>query len=303
MRYFGRNIKLIVNNLVISYTDEGLDEAPVIIFIHGFPLNKSMWDKQMEALLVNHRVIAYDIRGHGDSDTGNQDFSIDLFVKDLLAFMDLLKIDKASLCGLSMGGYIALNAVENFPERFEALVLSDTQCLPDSPEAKEKRLKAIENIKQNSVEKYATDSIINLFAPDSFKSKTAETILVKDMIVNTSELSLCNTLLALYNRNETCSKLSKINIPVLIMVGEEDVITPLASAQQMHEKIKDSILYAIDQAGHLSNLENAEEFNNHLKEFFATVYKVQQNTNTIGENSILKELRNKLNMILSFRSI
>ena len=85
MRYFGNNIKTLVNNLVVSYTDEGPDEAPAIIFIHGFPLNKSMWDKQMEALKDNYRVIAYDIRGHGDSDAGNEEFSIDLFVSDLLS--------------------------------------------------------------------------------------------------------------------------------------------------------------------------------------------------------------------------
>src|ERR1035437_1721779 len=105
MRYFGNNIKLFANNLMINYTDQGQDDAPVIIFIHGFPLNKTMWDKQLEYFKEHYRVIAYDIRGHGETEAGTDDFSIELFVNDLIAFMDMLKIEKATLCGLSMGGY------------------------------------------------------------------------------------------------------------------------------------------------------------------------------------------------------
>jgi pimeloyl-ACP methyl ester carboxylesterase len=137
MRYFGNNISMVVNEMVVSYSDLGPDNAPVIIFIHGFPLNKSMWNKQVEVLKDNFRVIAYDIRGHGESDTGNDPFSIDLFVDDLIRFMNALKIHKASLCGLSMGGYIALKAIEDNSERFEALVLCDTTCKTDLPKVKE----------------------------------------------------------------------------------------------------------------------------------------------------------------------
>ncbi len=125
----------------------------------------------MEVLKENYRVIAYDVRGHGNSDAGTEDFSIDLFATDLLNLMDALKIDKAILCGLSMGGYIALNAVENYPDRFDALILSDTTCTADTPEAKEKRMKTIESIRKNGVEKFADESITNLFAPESFVDK------------------------------------------------------------------------------------------------------------------------------------
>ena len=128
MRYIGKDIKLMVNDLMVNYTDLGPDDAPVIIFIHGFPLNKTMWDNQVELLKNEFRVIAYDIRGHGESDAGNDAFSIELLVSDLIGFMDSLRIEKASLCVLSLGGYIALNAVENYPDRFDSLVLCDTTC-------------------------------------------------------------------------------------------------------------------------------------------------------------------------------
>ena len=272
MRELRNNIKIAVNDLSVSYNDEGKTGDPVIIFIHGFPFNKSMWDKQMESLKHGYRVIAYDVRGHGGSDTGTEDFSIELFATDLLNLMDTLKIDKAMLCGLSMGGYIALNAVENYPDRFDALILSDTTCLADTSEAKEKRIKTIENIRKNGVEKFADESIKNLFARESFSTKKNEIAAVREMIVHTEEESLCKTLRAFYERKETCSKLSDIYVPVLIMVGEEDKITPLAAAQLMQEKIKDSLLSIMEHAGHLINIENPLEFNNQLEEFVSTVY-------------------------------
>lgn len=299
MRYFGNNIKTLVNNLVVSYTDEGPDEAPVIIFIHGFPLNKTMWDNQVDALKEDYRVISYDIRGHGDSEAGNEEFSIGLFVSDLLHFMDALKIGKSSLCGLSMGGYIALNAIENHPERFDAVVLSDTHCIADSPEIKEKRMKTIENIQEDGIEKYAEDSVEIFFVPESLLTKEGEIDAVKKMILKTSLQSLYKTLLALYVREATCNKLPEITIPVLFIVGEEDKITPPEASELMHEKIKNSTLHIISHAGHLSNLENPGEFNEQLKTFFAMVYNKPTIRSTNISNSILSQLRYKLNIILS----
>jgi 3-oxoadipate enol-lactonase len=272
MRNLGSNIKVAVNDITISYSDEGTTGDPVIIFIHGFPFNKSMWDNQLKALKENYRVIAYDVRGHGDSDSGTGDFSIDLFAADLLSLMDALKIDKAMLCGLSMGGYIALNAVENYPDRFDALILSDTTCTADTPEVKEKRMKTIESIRNDGVEKFADESIKNFFAPESFSTKKKEIAAVREMIVHTTEESLCKTLRAFYERKETCSRLKDINIPVLIMVGKEDKITPPEAAQMMHEKIEDSVLYIIEHAGHLSSIENPTDFNNQLEKLVSTVY-------------------------------
>jgi len=272
MSYLSNSMIMTVNKLTVSYNFEGQDGAPVIIFIHGFPFNKSMWNLQVKELKDNYRVITYDIRGHGNSGTGDEVFSMDLFVNDLICLMDALKVDKAILCGLSMGGYIALNAIENYPERFNALILSDTQCTADTPEAKEKRIKAIESISKTGVEKYADESIKNLFASESFTLRKEEITDVRGMIVKTSEQSLCNTLNALSVREETCSKLSEIKVPVLIMAGEEDKITPPAAARFMHEKISGSFLKIIENAGHLSNMENPVGFNIQLKKFIASVY-------------------------------
>lgn len=266
--HFSENIhNITVNNISISYIDEGPIHDQTIILIHGFPLNKSMWDKQIEELMHNYRVIAYDIRGHGNSDVGDDDFSIELFVKDLLGLMDKLEIGKAIVCGFSMGGYIALNAIENHPERFNALVLCDTNCTADNSEGKLKRMKTIVSIKEYGLELYAEESIKKLFAPISFLIQLKEITLVRDMIMKTSNQSLFKTLHALANRKATCSKLHEIKVPVHFMVGKEDEITPPEVALSMHEKIKGSTIQVIDHAGHLSNMEKPKEFNNQFIEF------------------------------------
>jgi 3-oxoadipate enol-lactonase len=296
MRYFGKNIKLIVNSLMISYTDAGPDDAPVIIFIHGFPLNKSMWNKQIEALMENYRVIAYDIRGHGDSEMESEQFSIDLFVNDLLSFMDVLKIDKASLCGLSMGGYIALKAIKRNPLRFESLVLADTTCIADQPETIVKRKNAIKSIKEEGVVQYAEESVKSLFAPESLTRKLVEIAAVKEMIISTQDESICQTLHALCVREETCDFLSSIKMPVLVLVGEYDKITPPIAAAFIHKNIAGSKMFIIDHAGHLSNLENPDNFNERLNAFFATVYLKPEIVDPEIYNSFVRKMAKQLNM-------
>ncbi len=267
MRKAGENKRISVNNLKVSYTDLGSEDHHTIVFIHGFPFDKTMWNKQLDALQDNYRVIAYDIRGFGDSYPSASDYSIALFANDLINLLDALKIEKAIVCGLSMGGYIALNAISRFPERFEALILSDTNCIADTPEIKTKRLLAIEQIMENGVEKYVEASLKNFFAAESFMTKVDEIERVKTMMMHTSKTTLCKTLVAMSNRKETASTLGQIKVPVHLLVGNQDIITPLSNAQYMNEQIKDASLSVISEAGHLANIDNPLEFNDQLKKF------------------------------------
>jgi pimeloyl-ACP methyl ester carboxylesterase len=176
-----------------------------------------------------------------------------------------------------MGGYIALNAVENFPKRFGALILCDTNCQADTTEAKEKRMKSVEDIGKYGVEYYANECIKNIFAPESFVTNKEKIAAIKEMIMKTSAQSLCSTLVALSKRKETCANLTNIRIPVLILVGKEDKITPPGTALLMKTNIKGSILNMIEHAAHLSNIENSYEFNGQLRKFISSVYKKQIN--------------------------
>ena len=146
----GSDLKIKIKGRSVCYIDYGKGELP-ILFLHGFPFDKSSWQLQLEALKETNRVLAYDIRGFGKSENGAEKPSIRLFADDLIQFMDALGIKKAIVCGLSMGGYILLNAIFRYANRFEAIVLCDTQCISDSKETKEKRTATILHRKRKLV--------------------------------------------------------------------------------------------------------------------------------------------------------
>ncbi|HJS00153.1 MAG TPA: alpha/beta fold hydrolase [Flavobacterium sp.] len=255
-----------VNNTVISYNDIGEGSIPML-FIHGFPFDKSMWKVQLDALKLSNRVIAYDIRGFGKSKDETTPLSIDLFTEDLIAFMDNLKIEKAIICGLSMGGYIALNTIKKYQERLEALILCDTQCIADSPEAKEKRYATIEKIESEGKENFNENFIKNVFHPDSLVNKKEIVENLKNVVSANSKEIIVAGLTALAERSDSCSILKDIKIPTLIICGKDDITTPLAQSELMYKQIKGSSLKIIDNAAHVSNLEQPDEFNKHLQDF------------------------------------
>jgi 3-oxoadipate enol-lactonase len=261
------------NNILISYDDIGIGAIPAIpiIFIHGFPFDKSMWSQQMEFFKPTNRVIAYDLRGFGRSSVDTAPWSLDLFVTDLLSFMDALKIPKAILCGFSMGGYIALQAMKKNQDRFEALVLCDTQCIPDSPEAKEGRYKAIEKIKAEGITQFGNDFIKKVFHEDSLTEKKPLVEDLKKIVLANTKEAIIGGLTALAERSDSCYVLNKITIPTLIICGREDQVTPLKESEFMHENIQDSTLHAIHHAGHVANLEQPVMFNKHLADFLSVV--------------------------------
>lgn len=264
-------METIINTIHTRYDDVGPADAPALIFIHGFPLDHTMWSGQIEALKSLCRVVAYDLRGHGGSDVGEEAFSMEGFVRDLVAFMDALRIDKATVCAHSMGGYIALHAIEEHPERFNALILTDTQCTADTSAGREKRLKAIRAIAEDGVEPFAEGLIGKLFSSVTLDAKPEVVQQVRDMILGTSPHSLEQSLRAMRERDETCSKLSGISVPVLILVGEADQITPIEAAEYLHDNIEHAHLEIIPQAGHMSNMENPQAFNAALEKFLRAI--------------------------------
>lgn len=255
----------------IAWTDEGLREGSVVIFIHGFPFNRSMWASQVEALSKSYRVLSLDVRGHGQSETGDGQYSMEFFVDDLIAGMDHLKIDTAVLCGLSMGGYIALRAVERHANRFKALVLCDTKSQADSDEVKIKRAAAVQSVKKDGVEAFATGFVKTVLTENSIKNNPDLVKTILDMIQGNSPLGISGALLAMASRTDTTVALDKMSLPTLILVGEEDKLTPLSASEAMKRRMLRATLYVIPQAAHLSNLENPAVFNDYLLGFLRTL--------------------------------
>ena len=262
----GYDLTVNVNNINLSYDDVGEGSIPIVL-LHGFPFDKSMWQEQLDFLKLTHRVIALDIRGFGKSTDEESHLSMDLFANDLILFIDRLGIEKVILCGLSMGGFIALNAMKRFPSRFEALILCDTQCIADSYDVKVNRYKTISDIQEFGASNFSEGFIKNVFHESSITEKPELVEQLRKVVFSNSQHIITQGLVALAERTESCSILKHITIPTLIICGREDVITPLDESKFMNKNIKGSVLHVITNAGHVSNLEEPIKFNKHLRNF------------------------------------
>ena len=254
------------NGTKIYHIDVGQPSGPPVVLVHGFPLSHEMWTSQIEALKNTYRVVAFDLRGQGRSEVGDGQFTLEFLVDDLIALLDYLKIDRAVLCGLSMGGYVSLRAVERNTQRVRGLVLCDTKSEADPNETKLARSVSIRAIKRDGVDAYAESFLKGALSPTSLKDRHVVETTAK-IIRQNQALGLCGTLLALAGRTDTTSFLSKIAIPTLILVGEQDTLTPPEHSRRMQSLIQNSELHIIPKAGHFTNLENPTIFNAHLLSF------------------------------------
>jgi len=257
-----------VRDISISYLlqDNPLSES-TIIFIHGFPFNKNMWIGQLEALPPEVRGIAMDVRGHGNTTSGHGFFNMDVFAKDLIAFIETLKLGKVVLCGISMGGYIALRAFGLRSDLFSGIVLSDTHAFADTDAGKIKRFATIESVLKHGKRIYAIGFVSNIFSKKSIDEKPEIVELIKSSIRRNTETSICATLLALASRTDTTAVLKEMHVPVLILRGEEDSIVSLEQVKSMEELIPDVKHIEIPDCGHLPNLENPVRFNGEIRNF------------------------------------
>jgi 3-oxoadipate enol-lactonase len=263
--------KIEANGITIAYDDSGITGTQTVpmIFIHGFPFNRESWKHQYNFFRNTHRVITYDIRGFGDSGNNHEKPSIQLFADDLIALMDDLKIEKAIICGLSMGGYIVLEAIEKYPERFEAIILCDTQCIADSIEAADKRHFAIQQIEAGGIAEFASAYVKKIFSNDTQLHNKELVEKTRHQIISTSPSILTWTQKALLKRRDTSFTLENIKVPALIICGADDTVTPVAQSQYLAKNISNSSFNTIEKAGHLSNLEKPEEFNKLVNKFIS----------------------------------
>ena len=260
-------MKIILNDIAIDYNECGMPQGLPVVFIHGFPFSHDMWEPQMNVMPNNIHSIAYDVRGHGASDVGDGQFTIELFVDDLISLLDHLSIKKAILCGLSMGGYIALRTFERHPDRVSSLILCDTKSEPDTNDVKINRTTTMRAVKEAGVQVFAENFVKSIFWEKTFDKNPGVVSFIKQIICANSPRGICGTLLALASRTDTTPALSSINVPTCIIVGEYDKLTPPSDAQAMHTMIAGSELHILSNAAHMSNLENTQEFNARLIAF------------------------------------
>lgn len=237
-----------------------------LVFVHAFPLSSEMWNPQTEYFSGKFRVITYDVRGLGKSKTDNNQFTMETYADDFLSVLNHLNLDKVIACGLSMGGYILQRVYMKNPETFKALVLADTRSERDDNNGLINRSNAIENLKAGKRKQFTSEFLQKLVCQKSYENPGIRNFL-ENIIDRNSTDGVCGAQLALATRVDSTEYLKDFMIPVLILVGENDILTPVSSAESMNNRIPDSEMKIIKNSGHLSNIENSEEFNRCLSVF------------------------------------
>jgi len=248
---------------------DGDQNSRSIIFVHGFPFDHYMWENQVKDFRDEHCCVTYDIRGLGSSPADNGQFTIEMFVDDLEEIINTLNLEKSVLCGLSMGGYISLRAVERMQEKFSAIILCDTKSGADNDEAKLKRAAGVKQINSGKFDSFIDAFVRNCFG-DTFvneKKNLYDEVVKKSKSNNPVGVKGC--LLAMAGRTDTTRFLNKITLPTLIISGAEDKLTPPEVMKQMEDQIQSSKFVLVEGAGHMTPIENPQAVSEAIKNFLS----------------------------------
>jgi 3-oxoadipate enol-lactonase len=255
----------------LHFEDTGGGGLPVVL-LHGFPFSSAMWEPQLASLArAGYRAIAPDLRGHGRTPAGDGLFTIEQFADDVLGLMESLNLGPVVLCGLSMGGYVALRAAEKAPQKLKALVLADSRAEADANQAKLLRAAAMKAVAEKGVDAFAEEFVKNLYSPSTLAAGSPCVAKILKIMKANPALGVRGTLLALAARPDASEFLPKVKVPTLVIVGEEDKITPPALSESMAKAIPGAKLARVAAAGHLSSLERPEAFDEALLPFLKSL--------------------------------
>jgi 3-oxoadipate enol-lactonase len=252
-----------VNGIGLSYTDQG--KGPALVFIHGFPLSRETWSKQVDAFSATHRVIAPDLRGLGQSEAQPGTNTMERFAGDVHALLQELETGPVVLAGHSMGGYVALAFARLHPELLRGLVLVGTKAGADTPEGAAGRRATAEKVKLEGIV-----GVVNAMAPKMLAATNQDAAMaaqVRDFMEPSKPEGVIGALLGMAERPDSTPRLGQIRVPTLVITGADDTIIPPSESEALAKTITGATLRVIPNAGHLVAFERPKEFNAALQEF------------------------------------
>ncbi len=258
-------MKAHINGITLGYNDRGTGMP--LVFLHAFPLNRTMWAPQEEALSRRFRTITLDLRGHGESDAPLWRYSLEQYADDIAGLLDHLAIKQAVLIGLSMGGYVGFAFYRKYADRLRAMVLADTRAQADSEEGRAGRFTMAQTAYKKGSGAVADMMIPKLFGATSLGTRPDLAAQIRGIIEGNEPSGIIVDLMAMADRPDSRSLLPKITCPTLVIVGEEDQPTPPADAEVIAQGIPGAALAVIPGAGHLRNLEQPDRFNDVVGKF------------------------------------
>jgi 3-oxoadipate enol-lactonase len=257
--------------LDFHFQQEGDPAALPVVFLHAFPYHSGMWDEQRLAVSDRAHFIALDLGGLGPSPSRRGAYMLEHLVDDLIALLDHLSIPSAVLCGLSMGGYVALRAVERYPARVRGLLLADTQAASDSDAAKLARADGVRSLLRDGIGPFTEAQLKRGLSPYTHAQRPALLVRMRALCLQSEARAMASGLVALATRTDTTDTLARIAVPTSIVVGEHDVITPPATARALAERIPGADLHVLENAGHIANVEAPQAFNRVMLALLARV--------------------------------
>lgn len=271
----GNRVQTHINGITIAYSDRG--NGLPIVFLHAFPLNRSMWAQQEDALCPQFRIITIDLRGHGESDAPLWRYTLEQSADDVCALLDRLSIQQAIFTGLSMGGYILFAFYRKYAARVKGLILADTKAQADTAEGKEGRFQMAQTAYRQGPSAIADMMLPKLLSPATIQTNPGLARHVRAMIEGNQISGIVGDLMAMAERPDSVPLLGQITCPTQIIVGELDQATPPSDAKLMAVQIPHARLAVIPQAAHLANLEQPEAFNQIVASFASALCMGKQN--------------------------
>jgi pimeloyl-ACP methyl ester carboxylesterase len=259
-------IAILPAGLELAYDDAG--NGIPLLFIHGWPHNKSLWAAQLSGLPTHARCLAPDLRGFGDSSVEGP-YSIDQYADDLAGFLTCVGVERAVVCGLSMGGYVALSMLRRHRTRIRALILTSTRATADSDDGRQKRLRMIEFAESRGIEALAAAQLAAMVGETTFSSRPDIVESLRQLMAGAPAEGVIGGQRAMSERVDNSDILETIDFPTLVISGDQDTITPPEELRALARAIPNSKLQVIPTSGHVCCYEKPAAFNHVVGEFLA----------------------------------
>jgi 3-oxoadipate enol-lactonase len=232
-----------------------------LVLIHGFPLGARMWEAQLELARHGWRIVAPQLRGFDGPPADRVAISVDEYAGDVIDLLDALDIEQAVIGGLSMGGYITFAMFRHAPRYFRGMILADTRAEADTPEGAEGRKRMIQLVREEGAARVAEEMMPRLVGPSTRVSRPEVVEAVRDLILSNPTETIAGAITALMTRPDSTPLLSHVHCPTLVVVGDEDALTPRPCSEAIQRGIVGAELAVLPQAGHMSNMEQPAAFN------------------------------------------
>jgi len=250
--------------------DEG-NGSPVL-FVHGFPLDHTMWDAQVAAFVGAHRCLAVDLRGFGQSSVTRGTVTMEQMADDLANLLDALKIhEPVTLCGLSMGGYVAWQFWKRHAARLGRLILCDTRAIADTPEGSRQRLEIADQVESEGTSFLADAMLPKLYGSETQTTQPELVAASRDIILRTVPAGVAAAQRGMAARPDVTDWLPSMSIPCLLVTGEQDAISPVEEMARIASRLPLAKHTIVPGAGHMAPQEQPDLVNQAIREFLSAV--------------------------------